>query len=216
MRYTHAFFDLDGTVTNSAPGITRSVRYALDQLGIEPPPEEELTYFIGPPLLQSFCTGFGFTEEHGRKAIELYREYYRARGMLECTLYGGIIELIKTLHAHGVTLVLATCKPHVFAERILEHFGLRQYFATISGPELDGTRGEKHEVIAHALATLKIGDPKSVLMIGDRDNDVLGARHHGMDCVGAMWGFGSEEELKAAGAAYLCPTPLDVADIFGY
>ncbi len=214
MRYTHAFFDLDGTITNSAPGITRSVRYALGKLSIEPPPEGELTYFVGPPLLQSFCNGFGFTEEQGREAIALYREYYRARGMLECTLYDGIEDLIKSLHARGIVLVLATCKPYVFAERILEHFALDRYFAMVSGPELDGTRGEKHEVIAHACNALGIHDPRRVLMIGDRDNDVLGAAHHKMDCAGALWGFGSLGELTRAGAAYLCRTPREIEDIF--
>ena len=215
MQYTHAFFDLDGTLTNSAPGITHSVQYALRKFGITPPPEEKLTVFVGPPLVYSFSTYFGMDDTQSRQAVDYYREYYRKKGMLENEVYDGIVELLKDLNARGVVCVLATCKPYEFAEKILSHFGLANYFAFVSGPEMDGTRGEKHEVIAYAMERLSLSDPHKILMIGDRDNDVLGAAHHGIDCAGVLWGFGSREELKNAGAKHLCEKPADVLDVFG-
>lgn len=214
MRYTYAFFDLDGTLTNSAPGITRSVQYALRKFGIEPPPEEELTVFVGPPLVQSFSKYFGMDEAQSLKAVEYYREYYRAKGMLENEVYDGIYELLGALNEQGTVCVLATCKPHEFAEKILAHFGLDKYFAFVSGPEMDGTRGEKHEVIEYAMERLSITDTERLLMVGDRRDDVLGALRHGIDCAGVLWGFGSREELTDAGARYLCDTPMELTDFF--
>ena len=214
MQYTHAFFDLDGTLTNSAPGITRSVQYALKKFGITPPPEEELTAFVGPPLTQSFSKYFGMDDAESRLAVDYYREYYRAKGMLENEIYEGIPALLEALNARGVICVLATCKPHIFANKILTHFGLDKLFALVSGPELDGTRGEKHEVIAHAMEQLCMFDHRKILMIGDRDNDVLGAARHGIDCAGVLWGFGSREELLGAGAKHLCALPHDLLPLF--
>jgi phosphoglycolate phosphatase len=204
MRYTYAFFDLDGTLIDSSPGITHSVQYAAQKMGITPPPSEELLGFIGPPLLDSFCKYFGMSPEDGRRAVDLYRENYRAGGMLECRVYEGIGALLDCLCQNGITPVLATCKPTCFATQILEHHGLIDRFAFVSGPELDGTRGEKHEVIAHAIDRLAIADKHEILMIGDRDNDMLGAAHHGIDSAGVLWGFGSREELVGAGAVHLC------------
>lgn len=210
MHYTHAFFDLDGTLIDSSPGITHSVQYALAHCGITPPPEEELTCFIGPPLLDSFCKYFGMTREEGLRAVELYRENYRAGGMLECRAYDGIRRLLETLTKHGIVPVLATCKPTCFAEQILIHLDLRRYFAFVSGPELDGTRGEKFEVIAHAIEQLELDESASILMIGDRDNDVLGAAVHGIDCAGVLWGFGSRKELQSACASFLSVSPAEL------
>lgn len=210
MRYSHIFFDLDGTLTNSAPGITHSVQYALRKFGIEPPPEEELTVFVGPPLVQSFSKYFGMDTEGSLLAVDYYREYYRAGGMLENEVYDGIPALLEELNARGLVCVLATCKPYEFAEKILVHFGLDRYFAFVSGPEMDGRRGEKHEVIEYAIERLAIGDADRILMVGDRRDDVLGSAHHGMACAGVLWGFGSQEELLDAGAKYLCRTPQDL------
>ena len=214
MQYSHAFFDLDGTLTNSAPGIPHSVQYALRKFGITPPPEEELTVFVGPPLVQSFSKYFGMDTEQSLLAVDYYREYYRAKGMLENEVYDGIPTLLEELNARGIVCVLATCKPYEFAEKILAHFGLDKYFAFVSGPEMDGRRGEKHEVIAHAIEQMSIPDPRQILMIGDRDNDVLGAAHHAIDCAGVLWGFGSREELQEAGAKHLCALPHDVLSLF--
>ena len=180
---------------------------ALRKSGITPPPAEELLGFIGPALSWSFAHFFGMDEVAAHRAVDFYRENYRAGGMFECRVYEGIADLLKSLQAAGIPCVLATCKPHCFAEQILRHFGIDRYFTFVSGPELDGTRGEKHEVIAHAIEQLGLRDTSSILMIGDRDNDVLGAAVHGIDCAGVLWGFGSRRELTDAGAAYLCETP---------
>lgn len=214
MRYTHAFFDLDGTLTDSAPGITHSVQYALRKMGIEPPPAESLKGFIGPPLLWSFSHFFGMNEKESRQAVAAYREYYGAGGILENRVYDGIPALLGDLTSAGAVCVLATSKPHVYANAILAHFGLDKYFTLVSGPELDGTRNEKSEVIAYALGRMGLSDPSRVLMIGDRSHDVLGARQHGMDCAGVLWGFGTEKELRDAGAKYLCRTVADVKALF--
>jgi len=204
MHYTHAFFDLDGTLTDSAPGIINSVCYALGRLGIEPLPREQLTCFIGPPLAWSFSTYFGMNDAEAQRAVDAYREYYRAGGMLENSVYDGIVNLLQALNQAGVVCVVATSKPYIFANRILRHFSLDGYFALVAGSELDGTRGEKSEVIAYAMEQLGLSDGNGVLMIGDREHDVLGAKAYGMDCAGVLWGFGTEEELCRAGATYLC------------
>ena len=214
MNYTHAFFDLDGTLTDSAPGIINSVCYALKKLGIEPPAREVLTCFIGPPLSWSFSTYFGMDDAQAARAVDAYREYYRAGGMLENSVYDGVTELLQKLNEAGVVCVLATSKPHIFANRILQHFSLDGYFSFVAGPELDGTRGEKSEVIAYALEQLGLSDRRSVLMIGDREHDVLGAKQFGMDSAGVLWGFGSEEELMRAGATYVCHHTDEVAALF--
>ncbi len=201
MPQKYLFFDLDGTITDSAEGILNSVTYALRKLGITPPPREELLFFIGPPLLRSFAhERFGLSGEQVVRAVELYREYYNAGGIFECRVYDGIPELIRAARANGVVCVLATCKPTVMATRILDHFSLLDEFVMVSGPELDGTRNEKHEVIAHAMEHLSISSPDQILMIGDRRDDVVGALHHGIRTLGVTWGFGGREELVCSGA----------------
>lgn len=207
MQYTHCFFDLDGTVVNSAPGITHSVQYALQKMGITPPPAESLTCFIGPPLSVGFSKFCGLNPEESRLAVSYYRECYRAGAMLECTVYHGIETLLQAFANAKIPCALATCKPQIFAEQILKHFGLEQYFAVIAGADLEGVRGEKHQVISLAAQQLALSDASHALMIGDREDDVLGAKRCGMDCIGALWGFGSKDELLRAGAKAVCQTP---------
>ena len=210
MKYTHVFFDLDGTLIDSSEGITRSVQYALERMGFDVPPKSELLGFIGPPLLWGFSELCGMNPEQARHAVTLYRERYSKIGVLECALYDGIQALLHRLCEAGVVCVLATCKPHLFASRILEHLGVADCFAFVSGPEMDGTRGEKSEVIAHAVNMLDLQDKSRILMVGDRDSDVLGAFKNGIDGAGVLWGFGSEEEHTAANATYLCRTPKEL------
>lgn len=213
-KYTHAFFDLDGTLTDSAEGITNSVRYALQKMGIDPPPADALTGFIGPPLAWGFSHYFGMSEEESHRAIAHYREYYKARGMLENRVYDGIPALLRSLTETGIVCVLATSKPHIYANTILAHFGLDRYFSFVSGPEFDGTRGEKHEVIAYAIERMGLTHREQILMVGDRHHDVLGAKRCGLDCAGVLWGFGSEDELRDAGARYLCKSVDELRIIF--
>lgn len=210
MKYTHLFFDLDGTIIDSSPGITNSVMYALQKLGLTPPPKKELLCFIGPSLEYGFMTFCGLDKETAKKAVSLYRENYRAGAMLDCRVYDGIEQLLKKATEAGLCCVLATCKPHIYANAILEHHGLAPYFSLVSGPELDGTRSEKHEVIEHAIEQLGIADRKTVLMIGDRKNDADGAKKCEMDCAGVLWGFGTSQELAEGEATYLFETPSDL------
>ena len=201
MKYPYLFFDLDGTISNSAEGITNAVTYALEHMGITPPPKQELMHFIGPPLIRTFTADYDLTPEEGARAVSLYREYYNVKGVYECEMYRGVGELLKRLRDAGYRMVLATCKPTVMAKVVLNYFGIGEYFEMVSGPEFDGTRNEKHQVIAYAMEQLGICDPKTALMIGDRRDDVLGAKKCGLPCVGVLWGYGGEAELREAGAA---------------
>ncbi len=207
MKYTHCFFDLDGTLVDSSAGITASVQYALKKCGLQPPPAKELFCFIGPSLMYSFSHFYHMNEAESRRAVNYYREIYNTEGILRCQPYPGIFELLETLRANGIRCAVATGKPHVYANRILQHWRLDPYFDFVSGPELDGTRDPKQEVIAYAMEQLHLTDPSSVLMIGDRDHDVLGATANGMDCAGVLWGFGGKEELLKAGATALYDSP---------
>ena len=213
-NYQYCFWDLDGTLTDSAPGITHSVRYAMEQMGQPLEADHDLRCFIGPPLLYSFENYLGLSPEESQRAVDLYRVCYRAGAILECNVYEGVREVLKELNNRGIICVLATCKPHEFANRIIEHFDLAKYFAFVSGPEMDGTRNEKHEVITYALQTLNIPSPDVVLMVGDRRDDVVGAARCNMACVGVEWGFGTEKELVDAGAMQVIKKPQELLHFF--
>lgn len=208
----YLFFDLDGTICNSAEGILNSVTYAVDKLGLPRQPREEMLHYIGPPLIRTFAADYRLSDADAQHAVDAYREYYSARGIFECRLYDGIPELLDRMADSGCGLVLATCKPTVLARRVLEHFGILERFRFVSGPELDGTRNEKHEVIAYAREVLELSAADRILMIGDRRDDVLGAHREGLPCAGVLWGFGTREELTAAGADVLFSTPADAAE----
>jgi len=212
LRKPILLFDLDGTLTDPWIGITRSIAYALEKLGIAPPPERELIWCIGPPLKQSFEKLLGpvRASEAGR-ALELYRETYEITGIFENVLYPGIPELLARLKNAGAKIYLATSKPHVYADRILEHFGIAEFFDGVYGSELDDTRSDKGEVIAHALKLAHI-DPAKTFMIGDREFDVIGARKNGIECLAALWGHGGEAEMRAAGAAHFFKTAADLGE----
>ncbi len=201
--YLYYFFDLDGTITDSSLGITNSVRYALEKYGITEPDRRKLYRFIGPPLTDSFREFYGFSKEQCREAVIYYREYYQKKGIYENRVYEGLEEVLISLKVAGKHLVVATSKPEVFAREIIEFFHLDKYFEYVAGMELDGGRGSKAEVIKYAMETCGIHDHSSVLMIGDREHDVYGARSVGIDCLGVLYGFGSREELKKAGASYI-------------
>ncbi|NLK85984.1 MAG: HAD family hydrolase [Clostridiaceae bacterium] len=203
---TTIMFDLDGTLTDPAIGITRSVDHALEFFGIRTKDLRELCKFIGPPLKDSFMKYYGFDETTAMVAVDKYREYFRETGIYENELIEGIDILLAKLSESGRQLILATSKPKVFADIILEHFGLMKYFSIVCGSELDGTRVNKDEVIAYALEKAGIADLRSTVMIGDREHDVIGAQKAGIDCIGVLFGYGSREELQEAGAALLVET----------
>ena len=203
-------FDLDGTLTDPGLGITNSVMYALRKYGMEVPPRQELYSFIGPPLKQSFMRWCGFDEAEGEQAVKYYREYYRDKGLLENEVYDGIEDMLKALREKGKRLAVATSKPEEFAIRILEYFGLAQYFEVIAGDTLDFKRNTKADVIASALERLGVTDRSGVIMVGDREHDVIGAKAQDLPCIGVLFGYGSQEELEAAGAKHIAQTPADV------
>jgi phosphoglycolate phosphatase len=203
------FFDLDGTLTDPKPGITGSIQYALQKLGRAVPSQDELAWCIGPPLRASFVTLLG-GEEHADQGVAFYRERFGDTGLFENSLYPGIAETLAALQPH-FRLYVATSKPHVFADRIIDHFGLRPYFEHVFGSELDGTRVHKYDLLAWALQRTGT-DASRALMIGDRSHDIVGARKNGMEGIGVLYGYGSESELLEAGASHLCATPRAISE----
>jgi phosphoglycolate phosphatase len=200
------YFDLDGTLTDPKPGITRSIQYALQRLDHPTmPTEDELTWCIGPPLRASFVRLLG-AETSADLAVSYYRERFSDIGLYENGVYDGIGEVLTSLCASGHRLFVATSKPHVFAERIIDHFGLRDRFERVFGSELDGTRVDKSHLLEYALKQASV-DPSKTLMIGDRSHDMVGAVNNGMKGIGVLYGYGSQDELLAAGAHHVCATP---------
>jgi phosphoglycolate phosphatase len=196
MHHDTILFDLDGTLTDPREGITRSVQYALAQLDIHEPDLAALEHFIGPPLLQCFMSSYDLDEATAWQAVNHYRERFKVTGLYENRPFDGIESLLGMLRDQGRTLYIATSKPTVFAAEIARHFGFARHFKVIYGSELDGTRTDKVDLIAH-LVTREQLDPSQALMIGDRKHDLIGAKRNGLDCVAVGYGFGSAEELTA-------------------
>ncbi len=213
MKFKYYLFDLDGTLTDPGIGITNSVMHALEKFGIHVSDREELYPFIGPPLTDSFRKYYGFTEDQALEAVEYYREYFRADGIFENKVYDGIPEMLAELKKRGATVALATSKPYEFSVQILEHFDLRQYFDFIGAATMDGRVSRKSDVIKNLIGGLGDIDTEEVLMIGDRDQDVEGAKANDLRCLGVLWGYGSREELLGAGADYLASVPSDIPEL---
>lgn len=206
-------FDLDGTLTDPRDGIVRCIQYALERLGLESRSEAELLHFIGPPLRESFSELLNTTDEVAlTHAVNVYRERYSTIGLLENQLYAGIPEALSALRERGDTLFVATSKPGLYAQQILEHFALAGYFRSIWGCELDGTRADKGNLIAHLLEQEKL-TPAETVMVGDRSHDAVGARANGILPVGVLWGYGDEQELITAQCKVLLRTPAELAQL---
>ena len=204
------FFDLDGTLTDPKEGITRSIQYSLDKLGAPVPTQDELEWCIGPPLLESMAL---LTDEASAQAgVDYYRERFADVGWSENSPYEGIEQTLTQLQTTGVQLYVATSKPHVFANRILDHFNLRQFFIEVFGAELDGTHSNKVELLAMAKET--VGNPEYACMIGDRQHDIVGGLANGMNTVGVTYGYGGRTELVEAGAHVCVDTPQQILDCF--
>lgn len=202
----YLLFDLDGTLTDPKVGITTCVQYALASFGIEEPDLDKLEPFIGPPLKDSFMEFYHMNEADAQAAVDKYRERFRDTGLFENEIYAGVPQMLRALKSKGLQLAVASSKPTVFVERILDHFHIAKYFKVVVGSELDGTRVEKDQVVEEALRQL-FGDrpveKDQVYMIGDRRFDVEGARAQGIESVGVTYGYGSMEELKDARADYI-------------
>ena len=211
--YDVILFDLDGTLTDPKPGITKSVQYALSKMGIVEEDLEKLTPFIGPPLVASFKEFYSMNEEEANEALHHYRERFSAVGLYENAVYEGIKELLEELQNQGKTIFVATSKPTVFSIKILEHFGLIHFFKAVIGSELDGTRVEKSEVIECVLSQIEDHDRNKIIMVGDRKYDIAGAQVHGIDVVGVSYGYGSDHELTEAKPNYVAGTVSELREI---
>ena len=207
----YIFFDLDGTLTDPMLGITSSVQYALSKFGISVRYLKELIPFIGPPLKESFQRFYGFSDEQADEAVAYYREYFSPKGIYENEIYAGIPELLEDLSDAGFELAVATSKPGVYAERILKHFGIDEYFSLVVGSELDGTRVQKAEVIQHVLDVYGIAG-KDAVMVGDREHDIKGAAACGVTSIGVLYGYGSRTELMEAGADHIVTTVKELRE----
>ena len=197
-------FDLDGTLTDSAPGITACVQYALEKLGKPEPDADKLRCFVGPPLKEQFMSYAGFSEEEAVEAVRYYRERYTESGMYENSLYPGVEELLAFLKDRGCVLAVASSKPEPFVRQILEHFHISGFFNEIVGASLDEKRTGKAEVIEEALKRLDMASSRQdVVMVGDRSYDILGAHECGIQCIGVGYGYGSMDELIKAGVTYV-------------
>lgn len=199
----YILFDLDGTITDPMLGITKSVKYALSKFNISVKSLDELCKFIGPPLKESFIKYYKFSEEDSEKAIEYYREYFSKKGIYENIVYDDFEKMLTSLKEKNKTLIVATSKPTVFAEQIIENFNLGKYFSFVSGSNLDGTRTKKADVIKYALQQNKIIDTSSVIMVGDREYDIYGAKEHNIESIGVLYGYGNYEELTNSGSDYI-------------
>ena len=208
MSYSIILFDLDGTLTDSAEGIVNSVVYALERKGIPYTSNRELRRFVGPPLQDSFRDYCGFSEEQAKEAVKIFREYFTEKGIYENSVYEGVSEMLDALCKAGFTLAVATSKPEAFAEQILMRFDLAKYFSVIAGAEMNGT--SKPVVIRQALQRLGAEPSDQILMVGDREHDILGAKEVGIASLGVLYGYGSMEELHEAGADHIVHTPSEI------
>lgn len=214
MFYTHILFDLDGTLTDPKIGITRAVAHALKsfEIVVNEDALDTLTPFIGPPLIDSFKAFYGFSDEEAISAIKIFRTYYSDKGLYENIPYPGIESLLKLLSARDIKLYIATSKPTVYAEKILEHFGLLKYFRRVAGSEMNHSRIHKSEVIQWLLKAEDI-PTETALMVGDRRYDIEGARACHIACIAVGYGYGSEEEFDAARPAYRARTVEQLKDL---
>lgn len=202
-------FDLDGTLTDPQEGILTCIRYALEKSGRAAPPASELIWCIGPPLHVSMAIlAPEADEKEVWRLVGLYRERFADKGKFENAVFPGIPDLLSEL-AKSRKLFVATSKPEVFAKEIISHYRLDPYFIRVYGSELDGTRADKGDLIRHILARENL-KPEETLIIGDREHDVLGAKKAGVLSVGITWGYGSVEELKAAGAHHVVSNQNDL------
>lgn len=212
MKYETILFDLDGTITDPALGITSAVAYALDFFGNKYENLMALEEFIGPPLREHFMEYCNVDIEKGEEYVAKYREYYAVKGIYENKVYTGIEDMLKKLKDAGKRIVLATSKPEKFALIVLEHFGLIEYFDFVAGALMSNTRTKKDEVIAYALENINDFNLSTTVMVGDRMHDVIGAAKFSIQTIGVSYGYGSKEELSDAGAMKILDTVEELTE----
>ena len=211
-HYTHLFLDLDGTLSDSAPGIVRSAQYALEAFGIHVDNLDDLLCFVGPPLEESFQEFYHLTPSQADEAVKVYRRRYEKIGVYENALYPGIPQFLDKARQAGKVLMVATSKPQRMADLVLSHFGIADRFAFVGGRE-DSSRRTKEEVIRYVMKENGLTRTEDIVMIGDRKHDVLGAKAVGMDSVGVLYGYGSRDEFQAAGATYIVDTLKELEEL---
>lgn len=215
-KYNTILFDLDGTLTDPKEGITKCVQYALEKMNQPVPPADELLWYIGPPLRDSFAQSLQ-TENANliEQAVHLYRERYAQKGIYECILFEGIKQLLTNLNNSGNKIVLATSKAEIYALQLLQHYQIDHLFTLIVGSNLDGTMCDKTEIIAHILGQLPDMNRNKVVMIGDRIFDITGAKNNNLDCIGVTYGYGSVEEITEANPTYIAKSVEQLGKILG-
>lgn len=208
-------FDLDGTLTDAKPGITRCIQYALSEMGYVPPTAEALHWCIGPPLKHSFARLLQ-TSDHAviQQALTLYREQYSVAGMFENVLYPQIPATLNALRVAGYRTFVATSKPQIYATAIIEHFHLSSLFECVYGSEFDGTHSEKGDLIRHILQRENLL-PETTVMVGDREQDIIGAKLNHVRTIGVTYGYGTLQELQAQGVDCIATSPAEIAGVFG-
>ncbi len=216
MSYRYILFDLDGTIIDSRNGIIESAKFALDKMGVPETQMVNMERIIGPPLKYSLREFFNLSNDFADKAIEYYREYYKEKGIFDCVMYDGIEQMLISLKNQGYILALATSKPIVFAARILEHFGIAQYFDAIVGASLDESLLDKAAIISLTCEELSIFNTSQAIMVGDRKFDIIGAAANQMDSIGVLYGFGDLEEFQSAGASYVVNTVEELHQLLNF
>lgn len=213
--YKHILFDLDGTLTDPAEGITKCIAYALEAKGIITPDLDSLKPLIGPPLKDTFMHSYGFGEQEALVCVDKYRERFAMQGLYENMLFDGVPELLERLKSKDYKVYLATSKPEIFAHRILQHFAIDQYFDFAGGSALDDSRPTKTSVIQYVMENARLTNPHDCIMIGDRKHDLIGARETNMDAIAVLYGYGSQAELEQESPAYLLHSVADLIEFFG-
>ncbi len=209
-NYNVVLFDLDGTLTDSAPGIVKCVAYSLEKLGKAEEDLTKLRRFVGPPLDESYRKFYGCTDEEAKQGIDFYRERFATKGIYENSLYPNIETVLSKLYNSGKTIIMATSKPEHFAKIIAENFGIAKYFTYIAGATMDLSLSKKGDIIEYALKSASITDKSQVVMVGDREHDIIGAKQAGVDSIGVLYGYGNLEELQESGADYIAEQTEDI------
>ena len=213
--YKAILFDLDGTLTRAISEFTKSVQYALEKIGKPEPDREKLRVFVGPPLLEQFMKYADLDEETARQAVTFYRERYSVTGIFENRPYEGIKELLEALENRGYILAVASSKPEYFVEKILDYFDMSRYFKVVVGSEMNGGRTKKADVIQEALKRLHMENHREqVIMVGDKEHDVFGAKQAGVSCVAVSYGYGTMDELVNAEPLQIVNSPAQLLDFF--
>lgn len=212
--YNTVMFDLDGTLTESAQGIITSATIALEHFGIKVEDKSKLTFFVGPPLYETFTERYNMSSDDAHEAIRVFREFYDTEGLFINSVYDGIPELLENIKSTGRKVCVATSKPEITAKRVIEHFDLMKYFDIVAGASVDSSRISKAGVIDYLIKQFPEADRdlSRIVMVGDRRHDVAGAKEIGVDCIGVLYGYGDREELEMAGAKYIAEKPMDVLD----